>query len=60
MSRNTDRHAVEVANSLWHVYKTVPFWKVVKNFIVIQLCRYMPFLNVKNWLYRSFASDEGW
>ncbi|MCL6570266.1 MAG: acyltransferase [Bacillus sp. (in: Bacteria)] len=52
--RNTTRHPVEGANSLWHVYKTVPFWKVVKNFIVIQMARYTPFLGMKNWLYRTF------
>lgn len=52
--RNTERHRVKAANSLWHVYKTVPFWKVVKNFVVIQLARYTPFLPVKNWLYRTF------
>lgn len=52
--RNTSRYPVEGANSLWHVYKTVPFWKVVKNFIVIQLARYTPFLGMKNWLYRTF------
>ncbi|MFP7297286.1 acyltransferase [Neobacillus niacini] len=52
--RNTTRYRVEGANSLWHVYKTVPFWKVVKNFIVIQLARYTPFLGMKNWLYRTF------
>ncbi|MBD8070769.1 acyltransferase [Bacillus sp. PS06] len=52
--RKTTRYPVEGANSLWHVYKTVPFWKVVKNFIVIQLARYTPMLAVKNWLYRTF------
>lgn len=52
--RRTTRHYVSGANSLWHVYKTVPFWKVVRNFIVIQLARYTPFLAVKNWLYRTF------
>lgn len=52
--RRTTRHRVTGANSLWHVYKTVPFWKVVKNFIIIQLARYTPFLGVKNWLYRTF------
>jgi acetyltransferase-like isoleucine patch superfamily enzyme len=50
----TTRYPVKGANSLWHVYKTVPFWKVVKNFIVIQLARYTPFLGMKNWLYRTF------
>jgi len=52
--RNTVRHQVEGANSLWHVYKTVPFLKVVKNFIIIQMARYTPFLSMKNWLYRTF------
>jgi len=52
--RRTTRYPVSGANSLWHVYKTVPFWKVVRNFVVIQLARYTPFLSVKNWLYRHF------
>jgi len=52
--RKTVRFEVEGANSLWHVYKTVPFWKVVRNFIVIQLARYTPFLSMKNWMYRNF------
>ncbi|WP_374723360.1 acyltransferase [Calidifontibacillus erzurumensis] len=49
---------VTEANSLWQVYKTVPFWKVVKNFTVIQLARYTPFLPLKNWLYRTFLHME--
>ncbi|MCY8789423.1 heptaprenylglyceryl phosphate O-acetyltransferase [Bacillus inaquosorum] len=51
--RKTDRHPVSGANSLWHVYQTVPFVKVVKNFIVIQIARYTPFIGMKNWLYRT-------
>ena len=52
--RKTTRYPVEGANSLWHVYKTVPFFKVVKNFFFIQLARYTPFLGMKNWMYRTF------
>ncbi|WP_431804241.1 acyltransferase [Halobacillus andaensis] len=52
--RRTDRYRVYGANSLWHIYKTVPFLKVVKNFIIIQLARYTPFLNIKNGMYRRF------
>lgn len=52
--RRTERFPVKGGNSLWHVYKTVPFLKVVKNFVVIQLARYTPFLGMKNWLYRTF------
>lgn len=52
--RRTDRFPVKGANSLWHIYQTVPFLKVMKNFIVIQLGRYSPSLPFKNWLYRTF------
>jgi acetyltransferase-like isoleucine patch superfamily enzyme len=52
--RNTQRYPVQGSNSLWQIYKTVPFWKVVKNFIIIQIARYTPFMRVKNWLYRVF------
>lgn len=54
MMRKTERYPVKHANSLWQIYKTVPFWKVMKNFIFIQVGRYTPFLRVKNWLYRTF------
>jgi len=56
--RRTERYPVKDANSLWHIYKTVPFFKVMKNFIIIQLARYTPFLSVKNWLYRTFLRME--
>lgn len=52
--RQTKRYKVEKTNSLWQIYKTVPFWKVMKNFTVIQLARYTPFLRMKNWLYKTF------
>ncbi|NGP45339.1 acyltransferase [Bacillaceae bacterium SIJ1] len=54
MSRKTTRYPVEKVNSLWQLYKTISFWKVVKNFIVIQIGRYTPFFSLKNWLYRTF------
>jgi acetyltransferase-like isoleucine patch superfamily enzyme len=50
--RKTDRYPVEGPNALWQMYRTVSFWKVVKNFIVIQISRYTPLLPVKNFLYR--------
>lgn len=54
MRRKTKRYKVSQSNSLWQIYKTVPFFKVMKNFIVIQLGRYSPSLRFKNWLYRTF------
>lgn len=54
MRRKTERFTVSESNSLWKIYKTVPFLKVMKNFIIIQIGRYSPSLRFKNWLYRSF------
>ncbi len=51
--RRTERYPVEGANSLWQLYKTVSFWKVLRNVIVIMICRYLPFVSWKNWLYRK-------
>lgn len=56
--RNTERYTVTESNSLWQIYKTVPFWKVMKNFIVIQVARYSPSLSMKNWLYRNLLKME--
>lgn len=50
--RKTERFLVEGSNSLWQMYKTVSFFKVAKNFLVIQIARYTPWLSMKNWLYR--------
>lgn len=53
--RRTERYRAKGhANSLWHIYQTVPFWKVAKNFIFIQISRYTPFVSVKNFLFRNF------
>lgn len=52
--RKTKRYRVKNSNSLWQIYSTVSFWKVMKNFIIIQIARYTPFLGLKNWLYRIF------
>lgn len=52
--RKTERYKVQGANSLWNIYKTVSFWKVMKCFIVIQIGRFTPFMRMKNWIYRTF------
>lgn len=53
--RRTERYPTKGnANSLWTIYKTVSFFKVAKNFIIIQLARYTPFISMKNFLFRTF------
>lgn len=50
--RRTTRYKTEGANSLWNVYNTVSFWKTFKNTVVIEASRFIPFMKVKNSLYR--------
>lgn len=54
MARKTQRYAVKGSNSLWQLYRTVSFLKVMKCFVIIQLGRFTPSLRVKNFLYRTF------
>lgn len=56
--RRTERYPVKGPNSLWQLYKTVSFWKVVKNFIVIQVGRYTPSMALKRFLYRKLLRME--
>lgn len=58
MRRRTTKVKVEGANSLWQVYRTVPFLRVFKNTLVIITARYTPFMRLKNWLYRFFLKIE--
>jgi len=52
--RRLEYYPVEGHNSLWYWTKAVSPLKTVKNFIIIQLCRYSPSLRFKNFLYRTF------
>lgn len=45
-------------NSLWNLYTSVSFLKVMKNFVVIQMARYTPSFKAKNWMYRTLLKME--
>jgi acetyltransferase-like isoleucine patch superfamily enzyme len=53
------RHPTPGANSLWQWRRFVPLPRVVRNFLVIYLCRYLPFLSWKNHLYRWIGVRVG-
>lgn len=56
--RRTERFSVEKVNSLWQLYRIVPFWKVLWQTSIILLGRYLPWMGMKNWLYRTFLGME--
>lgn len=47
------------ANSLWYWHKTISPWRMVWNFIFIQLARYCPSLALKNCLYHFIGIKVG-
>jgi acetyltransferase-like isoleucine patch superfamily enzyme len=46
-------------NSLWVWRKEISLPRVARNFLVIYLCRYLPFLTWKNALYRGLGVRMG-
>ena len=40
-------------NPLWNMYRTISRFKVIKNFIFIELGRYAPYTKIKHVLYRK-------
>ncbi|WP_046216287.1 acyltransferase [Paenibacillus wulumuqiensis] len=57
--RKVERYPVEGnRNALRQIYKTVSPWKGVRNFVFIQISRYCPILELKNWIYRHLLRME--
>lgn len=50
MRRLTIIHKQSI-NPLWRVYRFVRFSKVLKNTLIIEISRFIPFLNVKRYIY---------
>ncbi len=46
-------------NSLWMWQHRVPLRRVARNFLVIYVCRYLPYLGWKNALYRRIGVNVG-
>jgi len=56
--RRVKYYPVKGHNSLWYWPKVVSPLKVIKNFIIIQICRYSPSFRLKNFLYRRFLGTQ--
>ncbi|MDR6225619.1 acyltransferase [Desmospora profundinema] len=56
--RRTERQPVTGSNSLWQLYRTVPFGTVFKNTLINEVARYVPVFPWKNWLYRRLLHME--
>lgn len=60
MTRRLERHPVPPGgNSLHHWRRARGFWRVAFQFAVITLARYLPWLELKNALYRLIGMQVG-
>lgn len=57
--RRLDVRRFEGPNPMFRWYNIIPFWKVARNFLVIWVCRYLPFPSWKSPLYRLTGMKVG-
>jgi len=57
--RRLTSHPVAGLNSMHHMYRAVPWYRVVRNVLVIYTARFTPWLGVKNWMYRLVGVKVG-
>ncbi|HEY8450430.1 MAG TPA: acyltransferase, partial [Bacillota bacterium] len=58
--RRIERHPVPPGRNSMHQWPRVGgFWRVVRNFVVITVARYVPWLGLKNALYRLIGMRVG-
>jgi len=60
MARRLTRHPVPgPANSMTRWHRAVPPLRVVRNFVLIYLARFLPWLGLKRWCYRRCGMKVG-
>ncbi|MCE4994681.1 acetyltransferase [Staphylococcus xylosus] len=52
--RNLKRQKSHGKNPLWHMYHYVTIVKIFKQTVIIEICRYLPIVKLKHWMYRKF------
>lgn len=52
--RNLKRQKSHDKNPLWRMYRYVRIVKIFKQTVIIEICRYLPIVKLKHWIYRKF------
>lgn len=52
--RNLKRQKSNDKNPLWRMYRYVRIVKIFKQTVIIEICRYLPIVKLKHWIYRKF------
>ncbi|KRG09131.1 acyltransferase [Staphylococcus sp. NAM3COL9] len=51
--RDLKKVKVKGNNPLWHMYRYIRYFKIFKQTIIIEICRYLPHVKLKHWVYRN-------
>lgn len=49
--RNLKKVKVKGNNPLWDMYRYIKYFKIFKQTIIIEICRYLPHVKLKRWVY---------
>lgn len=51
--RDLKKLKVNGKNPLWHMYRYISRVKMFKQTVIIEVCRYLPNVKLKHWMYRN-------
>ncbi|WP_192946922.1 acyltransferase [Staphylococcus cohnii] len=51
--RDLKKLKVNGENPLWHMYRYISRVKMFKQTVIIEVCRYLPNVKLKHWMYRN-------
>ncbi|MBZ8172147.1 acyltransferase [Staphylococcus cohnii] len=51
--RDLKKLKVNSKNPLWHMYRYISRVKMFKQTVIIEVCRYLPNVKLKHWMYRN-------
>ena len=54
--RDLKKLKVDGENPLWHMYRYISRVKMFKQTVVVEVCRYLPNVKLKHWMYRNLLN----
>ena len=54
--RDLKKLKVDGENPLWHMYRYISRVKMFKQTVIVEVCRYLPNVKLKHWMYRNLLN----
>lgn len=54
--RDLKKLKVDGENPLWHMYRYISRLKMFKQTVIVEVCRYLPNVKLKHWMYRNLLN----